>query len=63
VLTDRVSEVTGHAIDARERAVTDATVVVFPVDRTSWGQASRFVASVRTAKNGAFGVRNLPPGY
>ena len=48
---------------ARERGVADATVMVFPVDRTLWGQASRFVASVRTAKDGAFGVRNLPPGY
>ena len=63
VLTDRVSEVPGRAVDARERGVADATVVVFPVDRMLWGQASRFVASVRTAKDGAFGVRNLPPGY
>jgi hypothetical protein len=63
VLTDRVSEVTGHAVDARERGMADATVVVFPVDRTLWGQASRFVASVRTATDGAFGLRNLPPGY
>ena len=37
--------------------------MVFPIDRTLWGQASRFVASGRTARDGAFSVRNLPPGY
>ena len=63
ILTDRVSEVTGHVLDARGRGVADATAVIFPIDRTLWGRASRFVASVRTAKDGAFGVRNLPPGY
>lgn len=63
ILTDRMSEVTGRVIDARGRGVADATVVVFPIDRTMWGQASRFVASVRTAKDGVFRVRNLPPGY
>jgi aminopeptidase N len=31
--------VTGHAVGARERGVADATLVVFPVDRTLWGQA------------------------
>jgi protocatechuate 3,4-dioxygenase beta subunit len=63
ILTDRGSEVTGRVLDARGRGVADATAIVFPIDRSLWGQASRFVASARTASDGAFSVRNLPPGY
>jgi protocatechuate 3,4-dioxygenase beta subunit len=63
ILTDRVSVVMGHVLDGRGRGVADATAVVFPIDRTLWGPASRFVASVRTARDGAFSIRNLPPGY
>ena len=68
MLTDRVSEVTGHTLDARGRAVANATVVVFSTDRTfwgepsRWGETSRFVASVRTGRDGTFSLRNLAPG-
>ena len=60
VLTDRVSEVTGRALDAR-RGVADATVIIFLADR-AWGRGLRFLASVTTRKDGGFTVRNLPPG-
>jgi hypothetical protein len=63
VLTDRVSEVTGHALDTRGRGVPSATVVIFSTDRDRWGETSRFLAvSSRTERDGAFNVRKLPPG-
>jgi protocatechuate 3,4-dioxygenase beta subunit len=69
VLTDRVSELTGRALDASGHAVTDATVAIFSTDRalwsapSLWGETSRFVVSARTGRDGAFSVRHLPPGY
>jgi Carboxypeptidase regulatory-like domain len=69
VLTDRVSEVTGHAVDARGRAVADATAVIFSTDRalwgepSRWGETSRFVVSAPIGNDGGFSVRHLPPGY
>ena len=62
VLTDRLSEVSGRALDARGSGMPGATVVLFPTDRTHWGETSRFVSAVTTGKDGAFTVRSLPPG-
>jgi hypothetical protein len=63
VLTDRVSDVTGRAVDARGRNVPGATVVVFSTDRQQWGETSRFLSvSGQTERDGAFTVGKLPPG-
>lgn len=62
VLTDRVAELSGTVTDARKRRVSNAPVVVFPKDRALWAPASRFVTMTRTGRDGAFTIRQLPPG-
>jgi protocatechuate 3,4-dioxygenase beta subunit len=62
VLTDRISNVSGRAVDARGRPVSDATIVVYSMDRAHWGEGSRFLATARSARDGTFAVRHLPPG-
>ena len=62
VLTDAVSEVAGRLIDARQRGVVNATVVLFPTSNTQWGLASRHFASTATGTDGRFRVRGVPPG-
>jgi hypothetical protein len=61
VLTHRTTEVSGAVRDARGRAVSDTSVIVFSVDRERWYPASRFVGYAR-AKDGTFTFRGLPPG-
>ena len=62
VLTDAVSEVAGRLIDARQRGVVNATVVLFPASNAQWGLVSRHFASTATGTDGRFRVRGLPPG-
>jgi hypothetical protein len=61
LLTDRVTEVNGRLADARNAAVTDATVVIFPADDTKWTFQSRFIHGVRPDQDGRFTIRGLPP--
>jgi hypothetical protein len=62
ILTDRVTEISGTIGDARGRAVANTPVIVFSTDRERWGPASRFVATTRSGRSGAFAVHRLPPG-
>jgi protocatechuate 3,4-dioxygenase beta subunit len=62
VLTDAVTELTGTASDDRGRPAVDARVVVFPGDRDLWYDRSRFVKIATPGGDGAFVVRDLPPG-
>jgi protocatechuate 3,4-dioxygenase beta subunit len=61
VLTDRVTEVNGRISDARNAAVTDATVVIFAADEGKWVYQSRFIGAARPDLDGRFNIRGLPP--
>lgn len=62
VLTSNITEIAGTASDDRGRAAADARVVVFAADRDLWYERSRFVKIARADANGAFVLRDLPPG-
>ncbi len=62
VLTNRVTEIAGVAIDAKGVAVSDCQVLIFPEDSTLWFDRSRWLATARPDQKGAFSVRGLPPG-
>ncbi len=61
VLTDRLTTLTGAALDAVHRPTTDYTVVIFPEDAALRVFPSRFVRSARPNQDGEFSVSGLPP--
>ena len=62
-LTDRVTEITGLLTDAVGRPAPEFSILVFPVDRTQWGQGSRRrLPATRPASDGRYRVAGLPPG-
>lgn len=60
VLTSRTAEISGRATDDRGNSAADTRVLVFPTDRDRW--SSWNVTSATASKEGAFIVRDLPPG-
>lgn len=63
VLTDRVTEVTGHVLDQQGRAVTDYSVVLLPVDEEFWRTGTRRrPAPQRPDTTGRFRLIDLPAG-
>jgi hypothetical protein len=62
VLTDRITEIAGTVFDDRGRSVADARVVAFAADRDLWYDRSRFAKIAASDANGAFSIRDLPPG-
>ncbi len=60
--TDKVSELTGMLTDTLGQPVTDYFVVVIPADSKYWLRGSRRIASARPGADGAFVLRNMPPG-
>ena len=61
VVTDRVTEVSGAAVDREGKATRDFTVLVFPDDEARWTAPSRYVRSARPDQDGLFKIRALPP--
>jgi hypothetical protein len=61
-LTNRLSEVSGQVLDARNRPLTEYSVAIFSRDTQRWGWMSRYVALSRPDQNGRFSVRGLPVG-
>ncbi len=61
LLTDRLTKLTGAALDALDRPTTDYTVVVFPEDAAFRVFPSRFVRSARPNQDGEFEISGLPP--
>jgi protocatechuate 3,4-dioxygenase beta subunit len=62
VLTNRLTELTGTAIDGRGQTATAFTVLVFPTDHDRWYPGSRFFRHVASESAGNFSVRGLPSG-
>jgi Carboxypeptidase regulatory-like domain len=60
--TDAVTSLGGRVIDAQGRRVSDLSVIVFPVDRASWGPASRRLQIAAAAADGSFTFPELPAG-
>ena len=59
--TDR-TVLTGRAIDAESKPVSDFTVIVFPDEPSQWQSWSRFLQTARPDQSGEFRVQGLPPG-
>ena len=62
VLTDRVCEIRGTALDEDGRAVAGAFVVAMPIDRDLRYQDSRYLRRATPGADGAFRMSNLPAG-
>jgi uncharacterized protein (DUF2141 family) len=61
-LTDRRAELTGTIQGAGSGAAPDYTLILFPEDRAQWVAPSRRIMTSRTANDGSFSFRNVPPG-
>jgi hypothetical protein len=62
VLTAKSSTVSGNVTDARSQPVMDYAAIVFAEDSAKWGFMSRYVHMARPDQQGAFQVKELPPG-
>ncbi len=62
VITDRVSEITGTALDSRQQPAKGCSVVVYPEDRASLLREARRTRWERADQNGRFHASGLPAG-
>ena len=62
VMTDRLTTVSGRAVDGRGRPLTDYVVVIQPEDAKTGVVANRYLRLVRPDRGGGFRVTGLPPG-
>jgi hypothetical protein len=60
--TNKLSIVNGTLTDERGTAITDFTVLAFPVDGSLWRPQARQIMTARPDQNGQFQIRGLPPG-
>jgi uncharacterized protein (DUF2141 family) len=60
--TDRPVEISGVLQDASGTPTSGYQIIVFAEDRAMWTPQSRRIQAVRTAQNGRYTIRNLPPG-
>jgi hypothetical protein len=60
--SDQHTELSGTLQSAGGVPTTDYFVIAFPADRALWRAGSRRVVSARPGTDGAFAVRDLPPG-
>jgi hypothetical protein len=61
-MTTHRSELSGQIHSADGAAVPDLFVIAFSTDRRFWGIETRRVQAVRPAADGAFIIKDLPPG-
>ena len=62
VLTDQITELTGMVHDHRGDALTEFTVIAFPIDERLWQPQSRHIMASRPDQNALYQIRGLPPG-
>jgi protocatechuate 3,4-dioxygenase beta subunit len=60
--SDQASTLRGTVRDEQGAPVADPWIIVFPVDRRFWFVGSRRVVAARPNAQGAWTIRNLPPG-
>jgi hypothetical protein len=60
--TDRVTELSGTALDGKDQPVLGYTVIAFSTDPANWRAQSRTIQAAQPDQNGAFRFRGLPPG-
>jgi hypothetical protein len=60
-LTDRASELSGR-IENATGAATDYSILLFPENRAMWVAPARRILTIKTASDGTFAFRNVPPG-
>jgi protocatechuate 3,4-dioxygenase beta subunit len=60
-LTDRIASLTGK-MDSGTGTPADYTVVLFSIDRAQWRAQSRRILTTRTATDGSYTFRAVPPG-
>jgi hypothetical protein len=61
-VTDRGTELSGTLQSAAGAPVSDLFVIAYAADRRFWGPHARRVQGVRPGVDGAYAIRNLPPG-
>ena len=61
-MTDRITEIAGKVLDGSGTPPPVSLVIVFSADQAQWTWQSRRIQTARTGRDGAFVVRNLPPG-
>jgi hypothetical protein len=61
-MTDRLTTVSGRAVDSRGRALTDYVVVILPEEAMTGVVAARYVRVARPDQSGSFKATGLPPG-
>jgi protocatechuate 3,4-dioxygenase beta subunit len=61
VFSRKRTELTGALSDERGRPLTDATVLIFPVDSKHWTGRSRYIRSARPNQEGRYNLRGMPP--
>jgi hypothetical protein len=62
VLTRQQTHIAGRVTDDQGRAIGGCAAIAFAVDADQWGDDSRFLATTRSARDGAFDIRGLPAG-
>jgi protocatechuate 3,4-dioxygenase beta subunit len=60
--TDRHTALTGTLQTAAGTPATDYVVILFSTDRAAWRPQARRLLSTRPANDGAFALRDMPPG-
>ena len=60
--TDRPTELSGTLQTTAGTPAAEYFILVFPADRSLWRPGQRRLRTTRPATDGAFSVRDLPPG-
>ena len=62
LITNRVTDVSGHVTDATGAPLGDATVLVFPANADAWFEHARSIRLTRPDQQGRWQVKGLPAG-
>ena len=62
VFTDQVSELSGVVHDGQGAALTEFTVIAFPVNEQLWQPQSRYIKASRPDQNAHYRIEGLPAG-